>query len=98
MERSVVTVKTYPKVMVPRMTRGLPVLVIRGILEEDVDVKGRSVEEVAFNGFCCGRWAEIDCSLLNIYVRGCGDTGRNSVSLSVAHCGRDEVDDGMENK
>jgi len=88
----------YPKVMVPRMTRGLPVLVIRGILEEGVDVKDRSVDEVAFNGVCCGRWAEIDCSLLNIYMRGCGDTGRNSVSLSVTHRGRDEVDDGMENK
>ena len=63
-----VTVKTYPKVMVPRMTRGLPVLVMRGILEEDVDVKDRSDEEVAFNGVCCGSWAEIDCSLLNIYM------------------------------
>jgi hypothetical protein len=68
MERSMVTVKTYPKVMVPRMTRGLPVLVMRGILEEDVDVKDRSDEEVAFNGVCCGSWAEIDCSLLNIYM------------------------------
>jgi hypothetical protein len=38
------------------------------ILEEDVDVKDRSDEEVAFNGVCCGSWAEIDCSLLNIYM------------------------------
>jgi hypothetical protein len=100
--RSMVTVKTYPKVMVPRMTRGLPVLVMRGILEEDVDVKDRSDEEVAFNGVCCGRWAEIDCSLLNIYIYIyiCldGDTGRNSMSLSVTHRRGDEVDDGMENK
>jgi hypothetical protein len=53
------------------MTRGLPVLVMRGILEGDVDVKDRKVDvdaEVAFNGWC-GRWAEIDCNLLNIYMR-----------------------------
>jgi hypothetical protein len=57
--------------MVPRMTRGLPVLVMRGILEGDVDVKDRKVDvdaEVAFKGWC-GRWAEIDCNLLNIYMR-----------------------------
>lgn len=34
----------YPKVMVPRMMRGLPVLVMRGILEGVVDVKCRCVE------------------------------------------------------
>jgi hypothetical protein len=59
--------------MVPRMTRGLPVLVMRGILEGEVDVKDRSVEvdaDVASNGVRCGRWAEIDCNLLNIYMRG----------------------------
>ena len=35
------------------MTRGLPVLVMRGILEGDVDVKDRKVDvdaEAAFNG------------------------------------------------
>jgi hypothetical protein len=36
--------------MVPRMTRGLPVLVMRGILEDDVDVKDRVDVEAAFNG------------------------------------------------
>ena len=44
----------YPKVMVPRMMRGLPVLVMRGILEGDVDVKCRCVEvdaEAMFRGF-----------------------------------------------
>jgi hypothetical protein len=45
--------KSYPKVMVPRMTRGLPVLVMRGILEGDVEVNDRRVGvdvEAAFNG------------------------------------------------
>jgi hypothetical protein len=44
---------------------------MRGILEGDVDVKDRKVDvdaEVAFKGWC-GRWAEIDCNLLNIYMR-----------------------------
>jgi hypothetical protein len=62
----------YPKVMVPRMTRGLPVLVMRGMLKGDVDMKDGDVDvgvEVTFNGVCCGRWAEMDCNLLNIYMR-----------------------------
>jgi hypothetical protein len=63
--------EVYPMVIVPRMTRGLPVLVMRGMLKGGVDVKDRSVgfdAEARFNGWC-GRWAEIDCNLLNIYMR-----------------------------
>jgi hypothetical protein len=68
--------------MVPRMTRGLPVLVMRGMLWVVVVVKHLS-GGVGINGFGCERTGRTDWdkSLLNIYIFVEGGDNGGSVSL-----------------